>query len=434
MKNVLIAALICLFAAAVAAQPDTHVAAGGVGHAQLVELAGPPAELPPRQLIGPGYDIQFGFWDGVCEAGSDAWDATKDAAERGVAVAKDIKDQATESLDAAAQALRAAWEALRAEAGRFCEDPTGWTEQQLEGAVKAIRELAASIDTLVDSVKAEFEEFRENPEAWLAAKHDTLKAWFYGKLDDVVAFLREVGSYLTERGGSYSEGFVDTAKKDAVNISAGLIAGAAELGSLGLLDFSRALEAGAVADTASVEYRVADICGSILCGVAITNATAGLASGKVGSLLTNRFFTIGRFAKVRESLLRALDKLHSRRLDRSSELELDPAEGRAKLRMALGGEVGTQAHHVIPLQLRTHEILRRAARGGFDINGEGNGISLPSAIHRGSHPKYTKRVQDALDQKLQSVDGLTDREVADWLGTYTAELKKELAERTTRLD
>ena len=82
------------------------------------------------------------------------------------------------------------------------------------------------------------------------------------------------------------------------------------------------------------------------------------------------------------------------------ELSLSPAIQRAMLRSVLKADgTGLVAHHLIPLEAITkfRDLMTRAARGGFDINGAGNGVLLENWIeHWGSHPGYNRAVMDQL--------------------------------------
>jgi hypothetical protein len=82
------------------------------------------------------------------------------------------------------------------------------------------------------------------------------------------------------------------------------------------------------------------------------------------------------------------------------ELGLSPVIQRAILRAALKADgTGLVAHHLIPLEslAKFRDLMTRAARGGFDINGAENGALLRNmAEHWGSHPRYNKAVMDQL--------------------------------------
>jgi len=71
---------------------------------------------------------------------------------------------------------------------------------------------------------------------------------------------------------------------------------------------------------------------------------------------------------------------------------------RERLDSALGGFVGDEkdAHHLIPLSMLSKypELLKLAARGGFDINGAEAGMLLGKDKHVGGHPDYNSAVEN----------------------------------------
>ncbi len=79
---------------------------------------------------------------------------------------------------------------------------------------------------------------------------------------------------------------------------------------------------------------------------------------------------------------------------------------RKQLRTMLKTPSGYQAHHIIPWELYDHPVVQTAADlkiDGFHLNELLNGISLPTSAgnlpkHLGSHPDYTTRVRQSLDQ------------------------------------
>jgi len=89
------------------------------------------------------------------------------------------------------------------------------------------------------------------------------------------------------------------------------------------------------------------------------------------------------------------------------ELGLSPVIQRAILRAALNSDgTGLVAHHLIPLEslAKFRDLMTRAARGGFDINGAGNGALLTQWVeHSGSHPGYNSAVMDHLGRLAQLV-------------------------------
>ncbi|MCU7839805.1 MAG: AHH domain-containing protein [Candidatus Thiodiazotropha sp. (ex Troendleina suluensis)] len=70
-----------------------------------------------------------------------------------------------------------------------------------------------------------------------------------------------------------------------------------------------------------------------------------------------------------------------------------------------------QAHHIVPWELRSHPIVKRAAKGGFNINGRHNGVALSTMAHRGSHATYTARVKGTLDGVWEKTK---HKNVYDW--------------------
>lgn len=64
---------------------------------------------------------------------------------------------------------------------------------------------------------------------------------------------------------------------------------------------------------------------------------------------------------------------------------------------------GWQAHHIIPVECKTHPVLNKI---GFDMDDPINGIALPSRpqmdptlpVHRGYHADYSRAVKRELDE------------------------------------
>jgi hypothetical protein len=97
------------------------------------------------------------------------------------------------------------------------------------------------------------------------------------------------------------------------------------------------------------------------------------------------------------------------------QLTLDQSVQRWLLRSALDTPQGKIAHHIIPLEslAKFKSLMQRAARGGFDINGAANGISLNRADHRYGHPQYNRAVLNRLREINQTIRGLSDSDVAE---------------------
>ncbi|BBM03579.1 hypothetical protein GL2_36530 [Microbulbifer sp. GL-2] len=83
------------------------------------------------------------------------------------------------------------------------------------------------------------------------------------------------------------------------------------------------------------------------------------------------------------------------------QISLSPNIQRMLLRSALGTakEADMVAHHIIPLEAikAFPELMKKAAHGGFNMNGVGNGIHLKNVSgHYYGHPVYNKAVLQEL--------------------------------------
>jgi hypothetical protein len=114
------------------------------------------------------------------------------------------------------------------------------------------------------------------------------------------------------------------------------------------------------------------------------------------------------------------------------ELSLTSQAARRHLREAVPG-TGGQAHHIVPWEARTHELVERAARGGFNINGANNGIRLDVTQHFGPHSKYNEAVMSRLDSIFRSNPGISDDAAAAALQGYADQLRSGLIRSSNRL-
>ena len=126
-----------------------------------------------------------------------------------------------------------------------------------------------------------------------------------------------------------------------------------------------------------------------------------------------------------------------KKVTKNYEKELNVSAGVARdhLRKNIPGNKAHEAHHIIPWQLRTHPLVQRASKGGFNINGAENGVRL--ANHRGPHQYYTKRVTDYLNHLEKTNPNMTNQQAANSLKKFTNELKttlRKMDQPNTRLD
>jgi A nuclease family of the HNH/ENDO VII superfamily with conserved AHH len=105
---------------------------------------------------------------------------------------------------------------------------------------------------------------------------------------------------------------------------------------------------------------------------------------------------------------------------------------RTAMRKALDTPTDWQAHHILPLSLKTHEIIQEAAKyplNPFHINEFGNGINLPENLglgfpkHIGSHPQYSNRITVDLNKIKPNIpSALTPAEKIDWIARNVRDL------------
>jgi hypothetical protein len=116
----------------------------------------------------------------------------------------------------------------------------------------------------------------------------------------------------------------------------------------------------------------------------------------------------------------------------SRELEISENAARRHLRNALEGGEG-QAHHIIPWEARDHELIKRAAEGGFNINGANNGIRLGPEIHMGSHAKYNDAVISKLDSILSANPNISPQDAAQAVQGFADQLRTGLERTESKL-
>lgn len=104
-----------------------------------------------------------------------------------------------------------------------------------------------------------------------------------------------------------------------------------------------------------------------------------------------------------------------------------------------GINLGTdEAHHLIPYENCNHDLIQRAARGGFDLNnGDLNGLPLHPNYHRPppnrNHPEYRAAVRAMLDDILLEAPNISDKDAADILNRAAQVLREVVVEASIPL-
>ena len=115
------------------------------------------------------------------------------------------------------------------------------------------------------------------------------------------------------------------------------------------------------------------------------------------------------------------------------EISLPREAQRALLREALQSlGTGKIAHHLVPLEglSKYSSLMERAAKGGFDINGRGNGALLDAVEHIGGHPQYNRVVLEELGRINRQARGLDDPDIAGLLQDTADTLRAAINNRT----
>ena len=163
-------------------------------------------------------------------------------------------------------------------------------------------------------------------------------------------------------------------------------------------------------------------------GVVVSNAS----NAKPLATITNRVDNLADGAKAASKAPKGIANL-------SDELRICGDLARARLRSALGLVRGSadEAHHLIPVGLRDHDVVQRAARGGFNFNGVDNGVAMTFDRHRGvnifHHNKYNEAIRSRLERELLGTPNMTDAQAADFLRSYTEQLRNAINNTRGRL-
>jgi hypothetical protein len=401
------------------------------------------AYLPP---LGAGFDdIQFGWWGDTWEwckdRGRDVSDGVGTVIDKSAEVGGVLRDQAVEVGRRVSDTATAAWNALAKEVTAFVEDPSAYSAEVLQAAVDSFKRQWACVEVFVQNCMAAFERFRENPGEWLQQHADTIRSFLGETYDQVVDAFEALREYMRERIIAVLED-PTLLTADAVNTAAGSAAGVVAVGTLGLFDLTDAFKSAEVGDTRAVEYIIGEVGAAMVVGVMLTNATLGLAAPRLAGLvsgvvrsdkLSNLTTSARSFVNVRTANGATRANAANRNC-RLAQLDLDEQAGYRAIRRAVPAGPNQQVHHVIPMQHRSHDLVQRAARGGFDFHGHENGLALCARVHRGSHENYNERIRRALDTTLRDNPRISDASAARALREFVEREKRSLAERTTRLD
>lgn len=119
-------------------------------------------------------------------------------------------------------------------------------------------------------------------------------------------------------------------------------------------------------------------------------------------------------------------------LNALNQLNVPDWKARYNLRKNLGSGSGA-AHHIIPWGLRDHPLVKKAAQGGFNINGIENGIRLGKNQHNGYHRKLNKAVEIVLSDLYNKNPNITSQDAALLLTKYAAQMQGGLRKSSRKL-
>jgi RHS repeat-associated protein len=171
----------------------------------------------------------------------------------------------------------------------------------------------------------------------------------------------------------------------------------------------------------------ATVGGSLVTGALGVSATSGATIGVTSGL--NALMSVGKGKSTGGKCGSGASGKPSPGVGSSSlvdQLKWPKDAQRALLRDALKSSgAGKVAHHIIPLQAETEyeALLRKAALGGFDINGANNGILLDEADHVYGHPVYNQEMLDALNRVP---DNLSPADTAKSLQNISDQMRKAI--------
>jgi len=201
----------------------------------------------------------------------------------------------------------------------------------------------------------------------------------------------------------------------------------------GLIDASRSTDHQGYIDAAMtfVPLKPALLAEAISYGISDAQAGTGgnaAAMGRLGRMMGLGLRAIEQIS-VRDlvGMVKGLTVTDLGRLSLTAQLKLPVSLQRAILSVQMGVApfAGALRHHLIPLEaLKEYpDLMRKAAQGGFDINGKMNGAWLRTADHYAGHPEYNGVV---LKQLLRVDAGLSPAATADALREISSTLNSSI--------
>jgi RHS repeat-associated protein len=106
---------------------------------------------------------------------------------------------------------------------------------------------------------------------------------------------------------------------------------------------------------------------------------------------------------------------------------------RENIRNAVNASPGEQVHHLIPWKLRTHPMVKLAARSGFNINGSRNGMSLRNHSFSIRHRRYNRIMERLLNRDFASNRNMTSQQAAKRLHYYADRARGALSRSSRQL-
>lgn len=274
----------------------------------------PRVALFAARLDAPTRIEAFGFWGDAWEYATETVESVKDnvvdATGKVIEAGKNIVEQVKSRYDCCKETLAA-----------IAANPGGFLEEQINAAIKAACDAWQGLKDFFKELRAEAEAFIRDPLGWWQEKKESLKNAIGEAWDSMQKFFDGFVECLADKRDQYADDAAQSAKTDLSNLSSGMFAGAADVGSLGLLDFSAALKEGGIGDQNSVEAQVGHVLGNVLGGALLCKVTLELATSKVAKHLAGRLIGEKRLARLIEQF-----QAFKAKAKKSVGLKISPAE------------------------------------------------------------------------------------------------------------